>query len=348
MVFDHLQNASRYFHLNTGFQRAFEFLSSNDIPNMENGTYEIDGDEVFAIVNSYNTEFEEGRVWEAHRKYIDIQYVAQGTEKMGIAPLHSMKISKDYDDEKDFMLFEGAGNEIIVPTGFFTIFFPTDVHKPNVCVNDPEFVKKVVIKVRVPEPIITLCFATNNAHKLEEVRKKVHPELIQILSLKECNIETEIPEKGNTLEENAYQKAEFIYNRYGKNCFADDTGLEVEALNGAPGVFSARYAGEEADAQNNVRKLLQEMDGRVNRRAQFRTVISLMLNAAEYRFEGVIKGSIAHEPKGNHGFGYDPVFIPDGYTQTFAEMPLELKNKISHRAIAVEKLVRFLTDEFSE
>lgn len=349
MIYDHLNNAGRYAKMHPGFEKAFDFLYSNDVAAMENGTYTIDGEEVFAIVNSYDTEPEEKRIWEAHKKYIDIQYIAAGKEKMAVAPLHTMHESQAYNEEKDFSLFKGEGTQFLVDTGYFTIFYPADVHMPNIAAGQPEFVKKVVFKVRVPDPLLTLCFATNNAHKLHEVTKKINPELIRVLSLEEAGINAHnIPEKGKTLEENADQKAEYIYNNFGRNCFADDTGLEVEALGGEPGVYSARYAGPGCNAEENVKKLMAEMEGKTNRSARFRTVITLILDAAEYRFEGIINGSIAYEPKGDSGFGYDPVFIPDGYTQTFAEMPLKMKNKISHRALAVEKLVKFLTKEFSE
>lgn len=187
-----------------------------------------------------------------------------------------------------------------------------------------------------------LVFATNNAHKLEEV-SAILSDKIELLSLNDINCHTDIPETADTLEGNALMKSSFVYNNYSLDCFGDDTGLEVEALNGAPGVFSARYAeGEGHDAQANMRKLLREMEDKENRKAQFRTVISLILNGKEYLFEGVIKGEIIREKRGDSGFGYDPVFIPEGYQQTFAELGNEIKNKISHRALAVQKLSEFL------
>ena len=193
-----------------------------------------------------------------------------------------------------------------------------------------------------------IVFATNNLHKLEEIGALLGDKF-QLLGLKDLDIEEEIPEDHETLEENASQKSWYIYNRTGRNCFADDTGLEVEALNGAPGVYSARYSRmghptypEMEPAEGNIRKLLLEMDGKEDRRARFRTVISLILNGKEYQFEGIAEGLITHSPSGAEGFGYDPIFSPDGYEITFAEMDLPLKNKISHRAIAVERLVEFL------
>ena len=190
-----------------------------------------------------------------------------------------------------------------------------------------------------------LIFATNNAHKLEEVKTLLFPFEIRILSLKDKGINTEIPEDYETLEENAIQKARFIYEKTGENTLADDTGLEVAALNGAPGVYSARYAGTNGNAEANIQKLLSEMEGIPDRSARFRTVIALILNGKEYTFEGTVKGHITAFPKGSQGFGYDPVFIPEGYTQTFAEMPLSEKNNISHRANALRKLVRLFENQ---
>ncbi len=187
-----------------------------------------------------------------------------------------------------------------------------------------------------------LVFATNNAHKLEEVAAILGNQ-IELLSLNDIDCHTDIPETAETLEGNALLKSSFIYKNYHLDCFADDTGLEVEALNGAPGVYSARYAeGEGHDAQANMHKLLHELEGKENRKAQFRTAISLILDGKEYLFEGVIKGEIIQEKRGDSGFGYDPIFKPEGYQQTFAELGNEIKNKISHRALAVQKLCEFL------
>ena len=186
-----------------------------------------------------------------------------------------------------------------------------------------------------------LVFATNNLHKLKEV-SAILGDKIKLLSLNDINCHTDIPETSDTLEENALLKAKFIHNHYGINCFADDTGLEVEALNGEPGVYSARYAGDGHNAEANMLKLLHAMEGIENRKAQFRTAFALIIDGKEHLFEGVIKGEIIKTRKGNSGFGYDPIFVPEGYTQTFAEMGNELKNKISHRAIATNKLCKFL------
>ena len=187
-----------------------------------------------------------------------------------------------------------------------------------------------------------LVFATNNAHKLEEVAA-ILGDQVELLSLNDIGCQADIPETAETLEGNALLKSSYIYKNYHLDCFADDTGLEVETLKGAPGVYSARYAGGEGhDAQANMLKLLHELDGKENRKAQFRTAISLILDGKEYLFEGVIKGEIIKEKRGDSGFGYDPVFMPEGYDRTFAELGNDIKNQISHRALAVQKLCEFL------
>jgi XTP/dITP diphosphohydrolase len=186
-----------------------------------------------------------------------------------------------------------------------------------------------------------IVFATNNQHKLEEVRAMLG-DSYKVVSLKEIGCFDDIPETADTLKGNALQKAEWVKERYGYDCFADDTGLEVEALGGAPGVYSARYAGENVTYADNNRKLLQEMKGKTNRNAAFKTVICLILNGETHFFEGEVRGRIIEENRGTTGFGYDPVFIPEGYDVTFAEMGAELKNKISHRARATAALVKFI------
>lgn len=187
-----------------------------------------------------------------------------------------------------------------------------------------------------------LVFATNNAHKLEELRA-ILGGTIEILSLADINCHADIPETADTLEGNAHQKSLFIYEHYGLDCFADDTGLEVECLNGAPGVYSARYAGDGHDSQANMEKLLGEMKDKTNRKARFRTVISLIEKGEEHQFEGIVNGRIIEQKKGDAGFGYDPIFQPDGYDETFAELGNEIKNKISHRARAVASLCEYLS-----
>jgi len=188
-----------------------------------------------------------------------------------------------------------------------------------------------------------LVFATNNKHKLEEVENIISNN-IEVISLSDINCHDDIPETEKTLEGNALLKAKYVKEKYGFDCFADDTGLEVEVLNNAPGVYSARYAGPDHNAEANMNKLLDALNNKENRKARFRTVIALILNGKEYIFEGIISGIIIDEKRGCAGFGYDPVFIPDGYNQTFAEMGNELKNTISHRALAVKKLAAFLSN----
>lgn len=186
-----------------------------------------------------------------------------------------------------------------------------------------------------------LVFATNNRHKLEEIQNLLGNN-IKLLSLKDISFFEEIPEDYDTLKENAQQKARYIYDRYKLNCFADDTGLEIDYLNGAPGVLSARYAGESCSFEDNIVKTLKELDGVENRKARFRTVISLILDGKEHYFEGAVDGEILAEKQGDSGFGYDPIFRPVGFDKSFAEMDMDEKNKISHRGRAAQKLVDFL------
>jgi XTP/dITP diphosphohydrolase len=189
-----------------------------------------------------------------------------------------------------------------------------------------------------------LVFATTNKNKVNEIQELISSD-IQLLSLKDINCLEEIPETQPFIEENASQKAFYVYNNYHFNCFADDTGLEVEALDGKPGVLSARYAGESKNADDNMNKLLHELKGISNRNARFKTVISLIIDGKETQFEGIVNGVVIDVKRGTKGFGYDPVFIPHGYNTTFAEMDLIEKNKISHRALAVGKLVAYLKDD---
>lgn len=194
---------------------------------------------------------------------------------------------------------------------------------------------------------VTLIFATNNPHKAYEI-KAVTGEKLHILTLKEAGIDIDIPEPHDTLEANATEKSTTIHRLTKQNCFSEDTGLEVEALNGGPGVRSARYAGEQKSFAQNIKKLLQNLKGIENRKARFRTVVSLIWNNKEYLFEGACKGMITEDAKGIEGFGYDPVFMPDGSDKTFAEMTLSEKNKYSHRKLATEKLIVFLQEELNK
>jgi XTP/dITP diphosphohydrolase len=196
-----------------------------------------------------------------------------------------------------------------------------------------------------------ITFATNNPHKLEEIRH-ILKGYFNVFGLKEKGILEEIPEDHHTLEENAFQKAEYIWKKLGESCFADDTGLEIEALDGAPGVYSARYSRmgepmypEMEVSEGNIRKVLEKLDGISKRKARFRTVIALILDGRRFSFEGIAEGSIITEIRGVGGFGYDPIFLPEGYEKTFAQMDMELKNQISHRSRAVMKLAEFLTSQ---
>ncbi|AHM61926.1 RdgB/HAM1 family non-canonical purine NTP pyrophosphatase [Flammeovirgaceae bacterium 311] len=186
-----------------------------------------------------------------------------------------------------------------------------------------------------------ICFATNNRKKLEEISSWVGPEW-QVLSLEDIGCHEELPETGETLEANSAQKAAYVWEHYGIACFADDTGLEVEALGGEPGVYSARYAGAQRSNEDNMQLLLQKLSGAQNRAARFRTVLTYISAAGQQQFEGEVPGTIIDEARGSGGFGYDPIFVPEGHSRTFAEMPLEEKNSMSHRARAMKKLVDFL------
>jgi XTP/dITP diphosphohydrolase len=186
-----------------------------------------------------------------------------------------------------------------------------------------------------------LVFASNNKNKIKEIQNILNGS-IQILSLEEIGCHEEIPETADTIEGNAILKANYVTEKYGYDCFADDTGLEVDALNGEPGVYSARYAGEQKDPNENMNKLLESLKNKSDRNAQFKTVIALNLNGSQHLFTGIAKGNITFCKTGNHGFGYDPVFQPENYTETFAELASEIKNKISHRAKATQQLIDFL------
>ena len=186
-----------------------------------------------------------------------------------------------------------------------------------------------------------IVFATNNLNKLAEIRQLM-PEGIEVLSLKDINCLEELPENSDSLEDNSAQKAFYVFDNYGYNCFADDTGLEIDALDGRPGVYSARYAGPECKAEDNIQKILGEMEGEENRDAVFRTIICLVINGKEFQFEGEVQGQIIPGKWGEKGFGYDPIFLADGHEKSFAQMSMQEKGNISHRGIAVKKLIQFL------
>lgn len=189
-----------------------------------------------------------------------------------------------------------------------------------------------------------LIFVTHNAHKAEEV-KSIIGNSFEVKNLSDINFFDEIPETGSTFKENALQKVQYLHNKLKCNCFADDSGLSVDALNGEPGILSARYAGQPSNSQRNTEKLLNTLKNETNRKAQFITVIAVILEDQTYFFEGIINGTITTTPQGEGGFGYDPIFIPDGYDKTFAELPTEIKNKISHRAIAMQKFKQFISSK---
>lgn len=186
-----------------------------------------------------------------------------------------------------------------------------------------------------------LCFATNNTHKVQEIDQLLS-DRFRVISLADIGCTEELPENQVTLAGNSQEKATYVYQHYQVNCFADDTGLEVDALQGQPGVYSARYAGPQRNSEDNMQRLLSELANQPNRAAQFRTVITLWLDDKMHQFEGVVRGAIAHERSGHQGFGYDPIFIPEGHTRSFAEMSAEEKNQISHRGRAVRQLIQFL------
>ncbi|CAH0996485.1 dITP/XTP pyrophosphatase [Emticicia aquatica] len=188
-----------------------------------------------------------------------------------------------------------------------------------------------------------LCLATNNAHKIEELQSLLG-EKFQLQTLNEIGCFDDIPETADTFDGNSLQKAMYVWERFQIDCIADDSGLEVDALGGEPGVFSARYAGEHGNHENNMQKLLKNLEGVENRAAQFRSVITLIINGIAHHFEGIIRGKIIHEKRGSQGFGYDPLFIPEGYDRTFAEMSIIEKNPISHRGLAVAKMIAFLKE----
>ena len=194
---------------------------------------------------------------------------------------------------------------------------------------------------------LKLVFATNNLHKLKEVEQLLPPN-VHLISLREIDSTDDLPETDVHLEDNARQKARYIHDKFGLDCFADDTGLEVEALDGRPGVYSARYAGPACNSEENIRKVLTEMNGIQNRKAKFRTVIALYINQQEFLFEGSVNGIITETSFGTEGFGYDPIFLPEGDTRTFAQMSLQEKNKFSHRSRAIQNLAGFLSGNDEE
>ncbi len=192
-----------------------------------------------------------------------------------------------------------------------------------------------------------LVFATNNQHKIEEIQSLLGNDFV-VKGLKDIGCDVDIPETANTFEGNALQKAQFVYEHYKVPCFSDDTGLEIEALNGEPGVYSARYAGEEKNSEKNMQKVLEKLQGVTNRQAQFRTVIAYVDGKNNYFFEGIVRGTILDHKRGDKGFGYDPIFVPEGRTETFAELDMAVKNSMSHRGRAMEKFIAFFNQNLEK
>ena len=192
-----------------------------------------------------------------------------------------------------------------------------------------------------------LVFATNNRHKIEEIQSLLGNDFV-VKGLKDIGCDVDIPETANTFEGNALQKAQFVYEHYKVPCFSDDTGLEIEALNGEPGVYSARYAGEEKNSEKNMQKVLEKLQGVTNRQAQFRTVIAYVDGKNNYFFEGIVRGTILDHKRGDKGFGYDPIFVPEGRTETFAELDMAVKNSMSHRGRAMEKFIAFFNQNLKK
>lgn len=195
--------------------------------------------------------------------------------------------------------------------------------------------------------MLKLVFATNNKNKIKEIKHLIGNS-IELLNLEDIGCLEEIPETADTIKGNAIQKAQYVYEKYGYNCFADDTGLEIEALNGEPGVFSARYAGEQKSAEDNMNKVLTQLKDKTNKNARFKTVISLIIDGNLTCFEGIVEGEITHTKIGTEGFGYDPIFKPKGYDCTYSEMSLDVKNTMSHRAIATGKLINYLKSKYTQ
>jgi len=335
MIIDRLDARNEYrISSLPNLSRAFDWLIQQDFETLEDGKYPILGDDVFAIVNRYETK-EEGK-WEAHRSYADLQYVASGAELMGYAPLPQMEEIQAYSESDDYALFDGDGEFLVFQEGMFAIFLPGDVHMPGIMLEDSAPVCKVVIKIRL-QPPAELVMATGNPHKLAEVSSVLGADFLLRTAI-DAGFRTALKEDGDTLEANAMQKAEQVFQATGLACIADDTGLFTEALNGEPGVFSARFAGEDADDAKNRDLLVARMDGATNRKACFKTVIAYISETVSFTVIGEVWGTILPAEQGTGGFGYDSLFVPDGYTQSFAELHAAEKNRISHRAKALTAL----------
>ncbi len=341
MILDTLSHWHQYqMDVLPGLSSAFTWLEETDLQQIKPGRYPIDGDHIFALVSDYQTKDGDEGKWEAHEVYADLQYVVQGSELLGYAPLREMEVIKPYDEENDYALFDGPGEFVHFAEGMFAILMPQDAHMPGIAFETPEPVRKVVIKIRIGYRT-PLVMATGNAHKLEEARQILGKHAF-VTSMTQAGFSGTLEENETTLEGNAYQKALQVYEALGVDCFADDTGLEVEALDGKPGVYSARFAGPNATYADNCKKLLADLDGVTNRRATFKTVICYLEKGRPIMAEGEIHGTILEAPRGEGGFGYDALFQPDGMDKTFAEMSAEEKNAISHRRLALDTLAIYL------
>jgi XTP/dITP diphosphohydrolase len=339
MILDTLQNRNQYTVSSLPLLgKAFEWLLTQDFDFVDDGKHLIQGDDVFALVSTYTTKDE--AKWEAHRSYADLQYVVSGSELFGYAPLAQLDEVQAYSESDDYALFEGNGEFVNFQAGMFAILLPSDAHMPGIAMEEPEQVRKVVIKIRI-QPALELLMATGNSHKIAEAAAVLGNNFL-ISSAQSKGFTKELTENGDTLEANAMQKAEQVFAEIGMACIADDTGLFVEALNGEPGVFSARFAGPQCIDADNRKLLMDKLNGAANRNACFRTVIAYKSKNIAFTVSGEICGTIADSEKGTHGFGYDSLFIPEGYSQTFAELHPAEKNRISHRAKALTTLCREL------
>lgn len=341
MILDTLSHWHHYqMDILPGLSEAFTWLEETDLHQIKPGRYPIDGDHIFALVSDYQTKDGDEGKWEAHEQYADLQYVVHGSELFGYAPLREMEVIKPYDEENDYALFDGPGEFVHFNEGMFAILMPQDAHMPGIAFEEPEPVRKVVIKIRIGYRT-PLVMATGNAHKYEEARQILGQHAF-ITSMSKAGFTGVLEENESTLEGNAYQKALQVYEALGVDCFADDTGLEVEALDGKPGVHSARFAGPDASYEDNCKKLLDALKGESNRKATFKTVICFMEKGRPIMAEGEVHGTILTAPRGEGGFGYDALFLPDGSDKTFAEMSSEEKNARSHRRLAMDALASYL------
>jgi XTP/dITP diphosphohydrolase len=344
MIFDHISHPYRYSCPQLPqLSLAFDWISKQSFSTLPDGQYAILGEEVFAILSSYETKAGELGKWEAHRRYADLQYMVEGSELMGYAPLSIMEEITEYNEENDFALFDGPGEFLHFQEGMYAVFMPEDVHMPGIELEEKETVRKLVIKIEI-KSVQTLSLASGNVHKAKEF-EGILGDTWRIATAAECGFKGTFTESGNSLEANAREKAETLYAFCGNPVLADDSGLFVEHLDGKPGVFSARFAGEEATDQQNRQKLLSELRGVGNRNAYFKTVLCYKASdSGIVEVSGIVHGTLLEEERGLNGFGYDSLFVPNGFNKTFAELPLAVKQQISHRAIATRNLIMALDE----